>query len=63
MKGDMEVEVLYDSTDRDAARKAKRRMDLCVQPSQESLIAGYNPNEASRNDSNGFPDDTYGSGD
>jgi hypothetical protein len=38
-------------------------MENCVQTSQEEMIAGYNGNEASRNDHNGYPDDDYGTTD
>jgi U3 small nucleolar RNA-associated protein 14 len=63
IKGELEIEILTDTTDRDAARKGRRRMENCVQTSQEEMIAGYNGNEASRNDHNGFRDDDYGTTD
>ena len=44
MKGDMEVEVLKDTTASDEAAKAKRRMGRIVQSQSEHETQCYDPN-------------------
>ena len=54
-----DIEILNDPTDRDAARRARMRMKLCVAPSAEVDLYEYEPNGARRNRLPAIPDDYY----
>lgn len=51
-----DTEILSDPTDRTAAQKAKRRMELCVAPASEVELYEYEPNGARRNKLPAIPD-------
>lgn len=54
-----EAETLTDTTDSDAAAKAKRRAGLIVASEAEVELYCYEPNGARRNDNPGIPCDDY----
>ena len=53
------AETLTDTTDSDAAAKAKRRAGLIVASEAEVELYCYEPNGARRNDNPGIPCDDY----
>jgi hypothetical protein len=55
-----DTEILSDPTDRDAARRAKLRMNLCVASPAEVELYEYEPNDARRNRLPAIPSDDYG---
>jgi len=54
-----DTEILNDPTDRDAVRRARMRMKLCVAPPAEVELYEYNSNDARRNTLPAIPDDDY----
>jgi hypothetical protein len=60
MKGEMEIEVLKDTTEATETAKARRRMGLCVMSAQEQEQYAYAPSEARNNDNPGYPCEDYG---
>ena len=54
-----DTEILSDPTDRDAARRARMRMKLCVAPAAEVELYEYEPNGARRNTLPAIPYDDY----
>ncbi len=62
LKGEMDVEILKDTTDADNARVAKRRMGLCVMSASDQERFAYAPNESHLNENPAYPaGDDYGS--
>ena len=61
MKGDMEIEVLKDTSDADSNAKARRRRALCVMDAGEQLRYAYDPEGAKANDNPAYPCEDYGS--
>jgi hypothetical protein len=55
-----DTEILSDPTDRDASRRAKLRMKLCVASPEEVELYEYDPNGARRNTLPAIPSDDYG---
>ena len=60
MKGDMETQVLKDTTAADDAKCARKRYERIVMSAHEANLYCEAPNEASRNDRPAYPDPTYG---
>lgn len=60
IKGEMEIEVIKDTTQADEVKKARRRMGLCVMSSAEQEIYGYDPNGAANSNNPAYPDEDYG---
>ena len=56
-----DTEILSDPTDRDAARRARMRMKLCVAQPAEVELYEYNSNDARRNTLPAIPTEGYGS--
>lgn len=57
---EQDVEILSDPTDAASARRAKKRMDLCVASPAEIELYEYDPNGARDNKLPAIPDDSYG---
>lgn len=55
MKGDMEVEVLKDTSEADQTRMARKRMQRMVMTADEQLQYACAPVTASLNDRPGYP--------
>jgi len=60
IKGEMDVEVIQDTTLADATRKARRREKLCVMDADQQERFAYDPNSSKLDDNPGFPADDYG---
>lgn len=61
MKGDMEVEILNDTTQRDQLRRGRKRMERIVGNAAEQELSCSNPVAARGNDRPGYPcDPEYG---
>jgi hypothetical protein len=60
MKGDMEVEVLKDTTAADDAKRARKRYERIAMTAHEASLYCEAPNQANSNDRPGYPDPTYG---
>jgi hypothetical protein len=60
LKGEMEVEVLKDTTDRDNAARARRRAERIVMSAGEAELYCEAPNQARGNDRPAYPDPMYG---
>lgn len=61
MKGDMEIEIIKDTTEADETRRARKRMALCVMSPREQEQYAYAPNESRNDDNPAYPtDDDYG---
>lgn len=59
--GELQIEVLKDTTDADMTRMAKKRERLCVMSPAEQERFAYGPNESHMNDCPAYPADSdYG---
>jgi hypothetical protein len=59
MKGDMECEVLKDTSDADAMKQARKRMARICMTASEAQLYCEAPNAARGNDRPGYPDMDY----
>lgn len=60
MKGDMEVEVLKDTSEADSSAKARRREKRIVMDAQEQARFCGDPNGGCLNDAPAYPCEDYG---